>query len=368
MIYLRNNIIYLDKREQGKRLRLSTTLTKSAESLEFVKKHYKLFMKDKNKALKLFYEAKMPCIKNEQKEEPVKNEFKTLIVNLLKEKEALKYNSKQGYKSILKNIMSFLEYKRLFKVRDFERKHCVEYLLFLQERGNKTSTIKFKLHILKHLLKYALECDIIKKNPFVMPRISQNEKELDENKIKPFDLEQMKELIAKAKGELKNFLLMAFFTGLRTGELLGLKKEDINLTLAKASIKRTLNENGITNAPKTKSSFREIDLLPIVKTKIKDLFEKSKQEFDFLIKTPRKVLREQFKALQESLNIFPLRRLYDTRHSFASVMLSKGEEPMWISRVMLGHSNLNQTYKTYAKYIPRKVEERATFLKGFEIE
>ena len=47
-------------------------------------------------------------------------------------------------------------------------------------------------------------------------------------------------------------------------------------------------------------------------------------------------------------------------------MLSKGEEPMWISRVMLGHSSLNQTFSTYAKYLPKSVKERATFLNDME--
>lgn len=86
----------------------------------------------------------------------------------------------------------------------------------------------------------------------------------------------------------------------------------------------------------------------------------------FLFKSPAYRLRKDFKDLQKRLNIQPLRRLYDTRHSFASVMLSKGEEPMWISRVMLGHSSLNQTFSTYAKYLPKSVKERATFLNGVE--
>ena len=109
---------------------------------------------------------------------------------------------------------------------------------------------------------------------------------------------------------------------------------------------------------------RTNDLLPLVARELKIIARQNDE--GFLFKSPVCRLRKDFKALQERLKIQPLRRLYDTRHSFASVMLSKGEEPMWISRVMLGHSSLNQTFSTYAKYLPKSVKERATFLNGME--
>ncbi|GLP31543.1 hypothetical protein HpBGD84_15740 [Helicobacter pylori] len=57
------------------------------------------------------------------------------------------------------------------------------------------------------------------------------------------------------------------------------------------------------------------------------------------------------------------RKLYTTRHTFASLMLSQGEEAMWVSKT-LGHKDLNTTYKTYSHYIPKQEKERAKFLKG----
>ncbi|WP_185908966.1 hypothetical protein [Campylobacter troglodytis] len=139
----------------------------------------------------------------------------------------------------------------------------------------------------------------------------------------------------------------------------------MNLLESKAHIKRTLlNDGKTTNVPKTRSSYRTIDLLPLV---VKELENKAKStDSGFLFKSPVKKLRAEFYALKEELNITPKRRLYDTRHSFASVMLSKGEEPMWISRVMLGHSSLTETFKVYAKYLPKNVNERASFLKDME--
>ncbi|MFP5998212.1 tyrosine-type recombinase/integrase, partial [Helicobacter pylori] len=72
--------------------------------------------------------------------------------------------------------------------------------------------------------------------------------------------------------------------------------------------------------------------------------------------------QKSFKKLLKALNLKD-RKLYTTRHTFASLMLSQGEEPLWISQT-LGHKDLNTTYNTYSHYIPKQDKERAEFLKG----
>jgi len=44
------------------------------------------------------------------------------------------------------------------------------------------------------------------------------------------------------------------------------------------------------------------------------------------------------------------RNLYQMRHTFASMMISSGEDILWVSNI-LGHRNSNITLSTYAKYI-----------------
>ncbi len=262
-------------------------------------------------------------------------------------------------------FLDFLSLKKFQRLKDFQRQDSVDFISFLQAKNNSNLTIRKKARAFKACFEYALKLDLLDKNPFFMPKLSPNEKELENAEIKPFDLAQMQRLIKESKGELKSYLKIAFFTGLRTGELLGLTRDDLNLGENKAYVKRTLlNDGKSTNSPKNRSSYRTIDLLPLVARELKTIARQNDE--GFLFKSPVCRLRKDFKALQERLKIQPLRRLYDTRHSFASVMLSKGEEPMWISRVMLGHSSLNQTFSTYAKYLPKSVKERATFLNGME--
>lgn len=49
------------------------------------------------------------------------------------------------------------------------------------------------------------------------------------------------------------------------------------------------------------------------------------------------------------------------RHTFASMMISSGEDILWVSK-MLGHKNSNITLSTYAKYIKNDKKKRGSFL------
>ena len=55
------------------------------------------------------------------------------------------------------------------------------------------------------------------------------------------------------------------------------------------------------------------------------------------------------------------RVLYNTRHTFATLMLTNGEDILWVSQ-MLGHANVSTTMKYYIKYIEEKGKKRAAFL------
>ena len=59
---------------------------------------------------------------------------------------------------------------------------------------------------------------------------------------------------------------------------------------------------------------------------------------------------------------YAYRKFYQTRHTFASIMLNQGEDIIWVSKIMLGHSEVATTYKFYAKYIQSTDKKQATFL------
>jgi integrase len=59
----------------------------------------------------------------------------------------------------------------------------------------------------------------------------------------------------------------------------------------------------------------------------------------------------------------PYRRMYETRHTFASWALAAGESPEWVARTM-GHVNTAMIYKTYGRYIPNLTRQDGTALEG----
>ncbi|GAA7288309.1 hypothetical protein HpM018_14790 [Helicobacter pylori] len=152
---------------------------------------------------------------------------------------------------------------------------------------------------------------------------------------------------------------------MRTGEQLALLWEDIDFNNKTITINKSLNELGQITSPKNKPSVREVDLLEPVEKILKELktSEPENKKFIFISMPKRSTMFQRaFRALLKALNLKD-RKLYTTRHTFASLMLSQGEEPMWVSKT-LGHKDLNTTYKTYSHYIPKQDKERAKFLKG----
>jgi len=53
---------------------------------------------------------------------------------------------------------------------------------------------------------------------------------------------------------------------------------------------------------------------------------------------------------------------YQTKHSFASVLLQASEDIPWVSQVILGHSEIATRLKFYAKYIKQEDKKHVLFL------
>lgn len=364
-LIIRGRIIWIDFQKGKERLRKSTKLKYSPVAFNFVKKNYEKYLENGAEIwLKKEFENYENTLTQKRlekldfpKEKPFKPlSFDKLIDDYLAEKSLLKGSTNRIINSYLNKIKVFFKSKNLENVFDFERNHSIDFANFLIKNGISTKGAFHQyFSALNGLLNLAVKQGILEKNVLFMPKVSM----LKEAQKHPFSLDEVELLLKNSTGSLNTYLYIAFFTGMRLGEIFALTWGDIDFEKKEISVTKTLDFiTKKTSSPKTASSYRVIDLLEILAKKLHPLRKDSSMPvIDFSVTK----MRASYKKLLKSLNL-KFRVLYNTRHTFASIMLSRGEEPMWVGCKMLGHKNLNETFKSYAKYLPKNVVERAKFL------
>ena len=236
--------------------------------------------------------------------------------------------------------------------------------------------------ILSGILRNAIEDELIDKNVVKSIRFPKEDRfKQQEREDNPFSLDEVLLLIEKAEGQFKTILTFQFFTGARPSEMIALQWDDVDFKNKTVTISKTrqastdpiTHKKEITSTKTGKS--RKIDMLDIVATALHKQYEETgnKSEFVFLntlqkIPTPYMSIdglrKRQWKNLLTKVGL-KQRKFSITRHTFASIFLSKGEEPEWVGLKMLGHSSMTITNKYYRKYIEQVDRKRGTFLNDY---
>lgn len=191
---------------------------------------------------------------------------------------------------------------------------------------------------------------------------------IEPKEIEPFSLDEITRILDSSSGEFRNLICVAFFSGMRTGELFGLKWKNVDFSANEIYIDSSVTKKGEDSSPKTNSSKRVIDMLPIVKQALEAQSRLTKgQKYIFGGDKPLRFdsVGIKWRALLKSLGL-KHRTFYNTRHTFASLMFSKNEEPLWVS-TMLGHKSLKITLDYYVRFIPNRKIKRASFLDDFTL-
>lgn len=191
--------------------------------------------------------------------------------------------------------------------------------------------------------------------------------------MKIWSLDEINAFLAHSKNDKHYILfLLAIYTGMRRGEILGLKWSDIDFDKKVINVQRSLAyipEKGyVLTSVKTKSSRRQI---PIPNKVVKELLQHKKvqseqrlrlgeayQNLDSVVCTeigtqqdPRNVIRV-FRRLCKSANVTPI-RFHDIRHTHASILISEGVDIVKVAN-RLGHANPKITLGIYSHLIPNE--------------
>jgi len=173
--------------------------------------------------------------------------------------------------------------------------------------------------------------------------------------VDPFTLEEVRRLIEHVRPDYKNYLIVRFFTGMRTGEVHGLKWKHVDFEHRQILVRESFVA-GRQTTTKTDGSTREIQMSQPVFDALK---QQSKvtcdMDYAFANKagnplSVHNVTKRIWYPLLRRLSI-PLRRPYQTRHTAATLWLAAGENPEWIARQM-GHSTTEMLFRIYSRYVP----------------
>ena len=201
--------------------------------------------------------------------------------------------------------------------------------------------------------------------------------------IRPLSREQTKILLEAAKEDrFEALYTLAVSTGLRQGELLGLKWEDVDLEESVVRVRRTLTRHEsrlLLGEPKTKRSRRTVRVSETAVEALKKHLARQVREKKYLnelyrdqglifttqrgtLVNPTDLRKRSFKPLLEKAGLPPI-RFHDLRHTCATLLLSSNVNPKIVSE-MLGHATIAITLDTYSHVLPNMQESAARALEN----
>ncbi len=249
------------------------------------------------------------------------------------------------------------------QVRSISTESIDLFITDLTKTDISPTTIGHTLTVLKTILKTGVQWGYIVKNPadyVKKPRTPKKEMDF-------FNPDEVRALLQATDERHYPIMLTACMTGMRRGELLGLKWEDIDFKSETITIKRSAYKNTLVET-KTDHSRRRIK---ISKNLTETLRNHQTQQivdgpdnplgliFPSETGTPldgRNMLQRIF---WPTLNRAGLRhiRFHDLRHSYASLLISQNVPLKFIQR-QLGHSSIQVTMDIYAHLLP-EIEKEA---------
>ncbi len=172
----------------------------------------------------------------------------------------------------------------------------------------------------------------------------------------PFTLEEVHRILAAVRADYHDYLLVRFFTGMRSGEVDGLKWRYVDFP-ARLILIREARVLGADDYTKTDGSQRDIQMsTPVYEAfRRQEGVSRARGEYVFCNRSGGPVDNKNFTTrvwdpLLRHLEL-PPRRPYQMRHTAATLWLAAGESPEWIAR-QLGHSNTQMLFRVYSRYVP----------------
>lgn len=234
------------------------------------------------------------------------------------------------------------------------------------KEGLSPKTVRYIRGTLRTALNQAVRWGLVARNAAALvdgPRVPTYE-------IQPFTPEEARRFLEAAKGHrLEALYAVALTLGLRQGEALGLRWQDVDLKLGYLRVTRQLQRfDGVFQLvePKTNRSRRTVVMPPSITTILiehqarqmqeKTVAQGNWKEWGLVFTRPDgypldgTVVTHQFHRFLDQAGL-QQRRFHDLRHSCATLLLAQGVSPRVVMEI-LGHSQIALTMNTYTHVVP----------------
>jgi len=293
-------------------------------------------------------------------------------------KMSLKNSTRISYEHIIENhIMPSFGKKRLHDI-DSRMINSLIYKLF--KRGLRSGTIKNIKNCMSAILRHAKQENYISTNPATGLLIPVPEDEKPSREPLPFSWDERDHFEKTVKIHFHRYyslVVCGFRTGLRIGELIALKWDDIDFHNRLIFVQRNVTRGKVTT-PKSRAGKRSVrmtnQLVQVLKAqRIRIKEEKLKKgwseipEWVFCSENGDFIAYSTFvrliwnKAMEKSG--LAKRTPHDMRHTYATLRLSKGDSLAEVSKEM-GHGSPEITFRTYYKWMPKESRSNIDELDG----
>jgi len=246
-----------------------------------------------------------------------------------------------------KEILSYLErfiipFFEFSDIKDISHSDLRYWQSTLLDKGHSRDKVRRVTNTFKRILQEAVYDDIITYNPF--EKLRQIKPPAPKRK-EPYSIEEIETILEASRGWFKVYFIVSLMTGLRTGEVRALSWDSIDFKNGKFKIfqNKTKKYKTIPMLDLAKAALLEWKLL--CPSEIYVFPNRQNKPFT----SSKNINKYHFKPILEQLNI-KYKSLQVTRHMFASILISKGMDITWVSR-MMGHADTDTTLKFYKLYI-----------------
>jgi integrase len=259
---------------------------------------------------------------------------------------------------------------RLGKLTPQDVRRCLNQMV---HSGLSPRTAQYNRAILRVALNRAVKDGILFRNAAALadsPKARTHE-------IRPFNPDEARRFLCAVKGDrLQSLFTVAVALGMRQGEILGLRWEDVDFGEGIVRVRFNLQRIGGKPQfvePKTARSRRTIRLPQVAIASLAAHRSRQEEErllagtrwqdwglvFTSSIGTPLEScnVNHRFQALAKEAGL-PKLRFHDLRHTAATLLLAQGVHPRLVMEI-LGHSQISLTMNTYSHVIPAMQEEVA---------